>query len=224
MVVLSISDVGQRRPLQVTNLGGVPYADCLQLQRDLNRKLQAREIDDTLLICHHPPVITMGSSTKAEHLLADPGMFDKADLVPIKVERGGSVTYHGPQQVVAYPILNLKGHRQDVAWYMRSLEEVVIRTLAAFSVSGVRIPERTGVWIDAKSKISFIGVKISRWCTFHGLSLNLEPCSEQFALINPCGLGAIKVTSMAEVVGHKIERIEVEAALVTNFLAVFDYA
>ena len=189
----------------------------------------AGEAEDLLIICSHPPVITCGSSTKDEHLYTSSDLLAKEGIEVLKVERGGSITYHGPEQIVCYPILNLSRHRKDVDWYMRSLEEVVIKTLEEFEITGVRVQGKTGVWISDSEKIAFSGVRISRWCTFHGLSLNVEPCAHRFAAMNPCGLGAITVTSIAEVVASAHpsrsvpSRNDIAASMTRWFCHVFGY-
>lgn len=184
--------------LKVIDLGLIPYEECLGLQREYHKRLIAEEVDDLLITCSHQPVITCGSSTKADHLFVSAETLAQEGITLHKVERGGSITYHGPEQLVCYPLLNLTRHRRDVDWYMRRLEEVVISTLAEFGIEGIRVPGKTGVWLDEHSKIAFSGVRISRWCTYHGLSINVLPCAHRFRFINPCGLGEIRILSMAD--------------------------
>jgi len=210
-------------PLDVQLLGLTDYEATLELQRHYHREVIAGERCDMLLICSHPPVITLGSSTKSEHLFQSEAEFHAQGLKVLKVERGGSVTYHGPEQVIAYPIINLTHHKRDVGWYMRSLEDVMINTLGDYGVSGQRIPGKTGVWVDAHSKIGFSGVRISRWCTFHGFSLNVLPSSSYFDLIDPCGLGAIRVISVAELTSDNVLIPEVSQRVVAHFTEVFGY-
>jgi lipoate-protein ligase B len=209
--------------LDVHQLGVTDYASTLELQRAYHREVIAGERGDTLLICSHHPVITLGSSTKPEHLFRSQEELEAAGFQVAKVERGGSVTYHGPEQIILYPILNLSHHKRDVGWYMRSLEEVVIRTLNNYGVTGLRIKGKTGVWTNEGSKIAFSGVRISRWCTFHGISLNVLPVYEHFALINPCGLGAIRVISLAEATSDNVLISEVSSLAVAHFTEVFGY-
>ena len=178
---------------------------------------------DTILLCSHPPVITTGTSTKPEHLTTPAEILTAQGVPLVPIGRGGSVTYHGPEQLVAYPIIDLKNHKTDVGWYMRSLEEVIILTLRDFQIAGFRIPEKTGVWVRDDAKIAFIGVKISRWCTYHGVSINVRPCAERFSLINPCGLGSIQVTSLHEECDSKPTVEEVAARFKDNFATVFGY-
>jgi lipoyl(octanoyl) transferase len=216
--------VAIEKTLQVRALGLVDYGNCLELQRSIHRRVVSGENPDTLLLCTHPPVITTGSSVKPEHILAEAELLSQLNLSPRAVERGGSVTYHGPEQIIAYPVLDLRKQRKDVSWYMRSLEEVVIGALRDFGVAGVRIPGRTGVWLDDNSKIAFIGVKISRWCTFHGFSLNVLNCSKPFSLIDPCGLGAIRVVSLQETLATVPAFEEIQDCIVDHFCKVFGYA
>ncbi len=209
--------------LDVRILGLVDYQLTLELQRTLHQQLVDNQICDTLILCSHNPVITCGTSTAEEHLLASEELLRAQGIQLHKVERGGSATYHGPEQVVCYPIVNLKHHKTDVDWYMRSLEEVVIRTLRDFGVTGVRIPGKTGVWIDEHCKIAFSGVRISRWCTRHGFSLNVDSCQEQFNAINPCGLGNIRVVSLNELRSVSIALDDVTEGVVSHFIETFGY-
>ncbi len=210
--------------LKVIDLGIIPYEECLDLQRAYHTRLVAGEVEDLLILCSHPPVITCGSSTKPEHLYASTETLSQEGISVLKVERGGSVTYHGPEQLIAYPLLNLKRHRKDVDWYMRKLEEVVITTLAEFSVLGIRVPGKTGVWLDEHSKIAFSGVRISRWCTYHGFSLNILPCYDRFRAMNPCGLGDIRIVAMADKVSPPPSFNSVSMTIRHQFCHIFGYA
>ncbi len=209
--------------LDVRLLGIVDYQTTLELQRSLHQQLVASLIPDTLIVCSHNPVITCGTSTTDEHILVSEELLHARGMQLHKVERGGSATYHGPEQVVCYPIIDLKRHRTDVDWYMRSLEEVIVRTLGDWGVTGTRIPGKTGVWVDERSKIAFSGVRISRWCTRHGFSLNVYECSEQFKTINPCGLGDIRVISLSEVCSESISLDDVGQSIVAHFSEIFGY-
>ena len=215
---------GDRIKLEVYDLGVIDYGKCLELQRAYHRKLIEGTQGDLLLTCSHNPVITCGTSTETEHLYLPSSEIEASGVPVVKVERGGSVTYHGPEQAVCYPLINLHNHKTDVGWYMRSLEEVVIKTLAEYGVVGLRIPGKTGVWLDENSKIAFSGVRISRWCTLHGFSLNILPCSLRFAPINPCGLGKIRLASLSEMIApRQVSVAEVTHRLIANFLEVFNY-
>lgn len=210
--------------LEVYDLGEIDYAKCLDLQRKYHRKLIEGAQGDVLLTCSHPPVITCGTSTDQSHFYATTASIEEAGTPVISIERGGSVTYHGPEQAVCYPLINLHNHKTDVGWYMRSLEEVVIRTLSDYGITGIRVPGKTGVWIDENKKIAFSGVRISRWCTLHGFSVNVLPCASRFKAINPCGLGDISITSIADLIAPKIVTVaEVTHKLIAHFVDIFNY-
>jgi len=179
---------------------------------------------DVLLTCSHNPVITCGTSTEEVHFYKPKSEIESAGTAVVSIERGGSVTYHGPEQAVCYPLINLHNHRTDVGWYMRSLEEVVLVTLREYGIDAIRIPGKTGVWIDENSKIAFSGVRISRWCTLHGFSVNVTPCSHRFAPINPCGLGNITTVSISELLPSGTVTVEdVKGKLIANFIKIFNY-
>lgn len=220
----SNSGVAQRPPLEIYDLGIIEYTKALELQRQYHRKVIEGSQEDLLLACSHHPVFTRGTSTLDEHIYKPVPELERLGFTVVNVERGGSVTYHGPEQAILYPIINLHHHRTDVGWYMRALEETIIRTLAEYSITGMRIEGKTGVWIDDNSKIAFSGVRISRWCTLHGLSLNVLPCSQQFGYVNPCGLGSIRVISMAELTQITPTVQDVLARLMSHFMDVFAYA
>lgn len=221
----TFNEVDQERPtLEVYDLGRIDFVKALDLQRQYHRRVIDGAQDDVLLVCSHEPVITCGTSTLDEHIYSSADEITQSGASVVKVERGGSVTYHGPEQAIIYPIINLHHHRTDVGWYMRSLEEVAIRTLSSYGISGIRVPGKTGVWLDENSKIAFSGVRISRWCTLHGLSLTVLPCADKFRLINPCGLGDITITSIAERTSSPPSVQDVSARLMTDFVEVFGYA
>lgn len=210
--------------LEVYDLGVIDYVKCLELQRTYHRKLIEGVQGDVLLTCSHPPVITCGTSTETEHFYTPSSEIEASGVPVVSIERGGSLTYHGPEQAVCYPLINLHSHKTDVGWYMRSLEEVVLTTLNEYDIKGIRVPGKTGVWIDENSKIAFSGVRISRWCTLHGFSVNVLPCAQRFAPINPCGLGDIKITSIAELIAPTPVTVsEVTHRLISNFVKIFNY-
>ena len=187
-----------RHSVFVCNLGLVPYEPAWRLQQKLQRELLEGSGQETLLLCEHKPVITLGAGASEMNLLVDRAELQRLGIEVFKVERGGDITWHGPGQLVAYPILNLAKRRKDVGWYMRSLEEAVIRTLWDFGLQGRRVSGRTGVWIDDRHKIASLGVRISRWCTMHGLALNVCCGREGFSLINPCGLRDVQTVAMKD--------------------------
>lgn len=209
--------------MEVYDLGRIDYYKALELQRRYHQRIIEGSQGDVLLACSHDPVITCGTSTLDEHIYVSSEELAQRGTQVVKVERGGSVTYHGPEQAIIYPLINLHHHRTDVGWYMRSLEEVAIRTLSDFGIHGVRIPGKTGVWIDDNTKIAFSGVRISRWCTLHGLSLNVFDCSKPFASINPCGLGAIKVSSIEQLSQTPVSIQESLVQMLSHFIQVFEY-
>lgn len=210
--------------LEVYDLGVIDYSKCLELQRNYHRKIIDGAQGDVLLTCSHHPVITCGTSTEEVHFYKPTSEIEISGTPVVSIERGGSVTYHGPEQAVCYPLINLHHHRTDVGWYMRSLEEVVLATLEEYGIKGMRIPGKTGVWIDENSKIAFSGVRISRWCTLHGFSVNVLPCSQRFSPINPCGLGNITIASIAELIAPKPVTVsEVTGKLIANFIKIFNY-
>ena len=209
-------------PLKIVRLGFIPYRQAWDIQKELQAKLTDGSEVDTLLLCEHPAVITLGSSASQGNILASTEQLAAQGVEAIKIERGGDVTYHGPGQLVGYPIIDLNRKRRDVSWYMRSLEEVVIRTLGRFGINGVRIPGKTGVWIEQPNassrnpvierKIASIGVRISRWRTLHGFAINIFNCKKGFSLINPCGFTDIEVTSIEEEVSGNQKAVTMKTA------------
>ncbi|MDC0358220.1 lipoyl(octanoyl) transferase LipB [Oligoflexia bacterium] len=223
--------------LQILDLGLKPYAEVWKYQKDLQRALITGTGKDTLIFCQHYPILTLGRSAKVDNVLAPPEELAEKKIELLKVERGGDVTYHGPGQLVGYPILDLKKKRRDVGWYLRSLEEVIVSTLKELDIKGFRLDGKTGVWTYATqidkisgflgpennvAKIASMGVRISRWCTLHGFALNVDDCSSGFRLINPCGMKGIKITSLAEL-GKIVSVDQVVPILTENFKRIFCY-
>jgi lipoate-protein ligase B len=186
------------RSLLVVDLGRQAYGDALALQREAARARMAGVLDqDLLLLVEHPPVVTLGRSSKAAHLLASPAFLRERGVELYEVERGGDVTFHGPGQLVGYPIVDLKRHRQDLHWYLRQVEELLIRALAVYGLACRREAGYTGVWI-ADRKIASIGVHARDWVTWHGFALNVATDLRFFDLIVPCGIQAVRMTSLRE--------------------------
>ena len=210
------------RQLEVRRLGRIPYDEALALQRALVDDRKAGRIADLLLLVEHPPVLTLGvrGDGGRSHILATPEALASDGIEVYETGRGGDVTYHGPGQIVGYPIIDLKPDRCDVHRYVRDLEEVLIRTCADFGLVAVRVPGLTGVWVD-DAKVAAIGVRISRWVTSHGFALNHTTQLSHFDLIVPCGISDRAVTSMAAL-GVKASREEVEDRLLQSFRSVFD--
>jgi lipoyl(octanoyl) transferase len=213
---------GLTRVLDVRRLGLVPYAEAVDLQKALVEERRADRIPDTLLLLEHPHVITLG--VKARNTLANVRA-DEAQRTAMGVElcesgRGGDVTYHGPGQLVGYPILDLNPDRRDVHRYVRDLEEVLIRTVGDFAVEAARVAGLTGVWTQ-EEKIAAIGIRISRWITSHGFALNVATDLSYFGLIVPCGISDRGVTSLAARLGRPVSIDEVVGPLVSRFAEVF---
>jgi lipoyl(octanoyl) transferase len=211
------------RFLEVRRLGLVPYEESLALQTALVDDRRGDRIPDQLLLLQHPPVITLGVKTRGSraHVIASAEHLSERGIGVHEAGRGGDVTYHGPGQVVGYPIINLKPDRCDVHRYVRDIEEVLIRTAASFGVRAERAAGLTGVWVG-RDKLAAIGVRISRWITSHGFAFNVSPDLSHFGLIVPCGIQDRGVTSLSRLIGQNVAIAEVEDALVQQFLSVFD--
>ena len=191
-----------------------------------NHLAQARgegKVEDTLLLLQHPPVITMGRSGKAQNLLASEATLQERKIQVIYTDRGGDFTYHGPGQLVMYPILDLRPLKLGVPDYVWSLEEVVIRVLARFGISAVRVEKLRGVWVGGE-KIASLGVHLSRWISKHGVALNVNADLTPFSLINPCGMTNREVTSMAKILGRSLPMVEVESLTLSAFAEVFNFS
>ena len=209
-------------PCEVRDLGRVGYKDAWDIQLDLVRARKAGTACDQLVLVEHPPTITLGRNADATHVLADTSRLRALGIDVQETDRGGDVTYHGPGQVVAYPILDLKAWRRDVSAYLRALEDVMIATLCDFGIPSQRVEGLTGVWVD-NAKIGALGVHLSRWVTSHGLALNVATDLGHFGLIVPCGLSK-PVTSMERILGHAPSRESVTGSLIMRFGEVFGRA
>ena len=183
--------------LLVSDLRTLAYADALALQRAAARARISGEIgEDLLLLVEHPPVVTLGRSSKERHLLATPALLAARGVELFEVERGGDVTFHGPGQLVGYPIVDLKRHKRDLHWYLRQVEEALIRAVAPLGIIGERSAGYTGVWTQGR-KLASIGVHARDWVTWHGFALNVTTDLSYFDLIVPCGIAAVEMTSIA---------------------------
>ena len=209
-----------RRPLEVRRLGVVPFADAAVLQQGLVTDRQQGRIPDQLLLLEHSPVVTLGVSADRGNLLAPPDELARRGIELHEARRGGDITYHGPGQLIGYPILLLKPDRCDVHRYVRDLEEAVIRAVARFGVRAGRIEGLTGVWVG-NEKLAAIGVRLSRWVTSHGFALNVTTCLEDFALIRACGLDDRGVTSLARLTGGEPDIDEVGDTVAASVAEVF---
>ena len=188
--------------LLVIDLGTRSYASALELQRDVARRRITGEIaEDVLMLVEHPPVVTLGRTAKGNHLIASPAYLASHGVELFEVERGGDITFHGPGQLVGYPVMDLKRHRKDLHWYLRQVEEVLIQSIEPFGIAGGRVDRYTGVWVDAdrdsRRKIASIGVHARDWVTWHGFALNVNTDLRYFDLIVPCGISGVTMTSVA---------------------------
>ena len=192
--------------LDVVGLGRMRYGEALDLQRDLaQRRLEGALRRDLLLLVEHAPVVTLGRGSHAENLVAPKEFLDAKGVELYEVERGGDVTYHGPGQLVGYPIFDLREHHQDLHWFLRALEEVLISALAHFGVPGDRHPGYTGVWTQGR-KIASIGIHVRQWVTWHGFALNVLTDLSYFDLIVPCGIPYVTMTSIQKELAERAPR------------------
>jgi lipoyl(octanoyl) transferase len=184
--------------LWVADLGAMIYSEALELQRQVARdRISGAIPEDVLLLVEHPPVVTLGRSSKEKNLISSPAFLASKGVELFEVERGGDVTFHGPGQLVGYPIIDLKRHRQDLHWFLRQVEEALIRTLSRYGIPGERSTGYTGVWTAAR-KIASIGVHARDWVTWHGFALNVVTDLSFFDFIVPCGIQDVEMTSIAK--------------------------
>ena len=214
------------RPLEVHDLGRRPSAEALELQRELRRRRAEGELDhDILLLTEHPPVVTLGRGTRPTSLPYPAALLERRGVEVFEVERGGDVTFHGPGQLVGYPIVDLSGHRRDLHWYLRRLEDTLISAIERLGVPAGRTPGLTGVW-TAGRKIASIGIHVKQWVTLHGFALNVTTDLSWFDLIVPCGIEQVVMTSLAEELLRDdqpaLER-EARQAVIEAFAEVFGY-
>jgi lipoyl(octanoyl) transferase len=216
------------RVLEVRRLGTVSYPEALAMQRALVEERRAERVPDLLILLQHPAVITLGVKGDGgrSNVVATGDRLSALGIAVEETGRGGDVTYHGPGQIVGYPILDLRPDRQDVHRYVRDLEDVMIRTCADYGLTAGRIPGLTGTWLGtedrAPEKIGAIGVRISRWITSHGFAFNVSTRLDHFQLIVPCGIADRGVTSLEKATGRAIPIEEVEDRMIQHFAAVFD--
>lgn len=209
--------------MRVVRLGRTRYRECWDLQHALFARRAAGELTDLLLLTEHEHVYTLGTGADIHHLLANDGELRERGIDVVAVDRGGDITYHGPGQLVGYPLLDLHAYTQDLHWYLRRLEEVIIRVLDGFHVSGSRLEGYTGVWVGGE-KICAIGIKASRWITMHGFALNVTTDLSFFDRIIPCGIFERGVTSLQELLGSAPPMARVESAVAAAFAEVFGAA
>ena len=201
----------------ILDLGKSHYNEAWKIQKKLQSKRISGEIDDQLLLVEHFPVYTLGKNAPAEHLLIN----KSEEISIVQSDRGGNVTFHGPGQIVGYPILDLNNYRKSITWYMRELEQVIINILKDYGIKAQRKKGLTGVWVNDK-KIAALGVRISRWVTMHGFSLNINPDLKYYRAIIPCGISQYGVTSMADLLDNSVPKMsEIKENLVSHFISKF---
>src|SRR5882672_11406895 len=196
----------------IVDLGLIAYAEAWQLQKRVVAARKAGVIGDVLLFCEHPHVITLGRSGNRANLLASENVLRQKGVEYYETSRGGDITYHGPGQIVGYPILNLGAIRRDVVWYVRTLEEAMIRATGEFGITAERVAGKTGIWVRAgntEEKLAAIGVHLTRWITSHGFAYNVSTDLRNFDLIVPCGIADRKATSLEKLLGRSVEPKEV---------------
>src|SRR5438105_2777074 len=194
------------------NLGLIGYAEAYALQKRIVAARKTEAIGDVLLLCEHPHVITQGRNGKREHLLVSEHVLQQKGMEYYETSRGGDITYHGPGQIVGYPILNLSAIRRDVVWYVRTLEEAMIRATAEFGITAERVAGKTGIWVRAgntEEKLAAIGVHISRWVSSHGFAYNVSTDLRNFDLIVPCGMADRQATSLEKLLGRNVQEKDV---------------
>lgn len=207
------------------DLGLVGYAEAWALQKRIVEARKASRIEDVLLFCEHSHVITQGRNGKREHLLTSEHVLRQKGVEFFETTRGGDITYHGPGQIVGYPILNLGAIRRDVAWYVRMLEEAMIRTTAEFGIDAKRVVGRTGIWVDvggSEEKLGAIGVHLSRWVTSHGFAYNVSTDLRYFDWIVPCGIADRKATSLEKLLGRSVRLADVRGRIAGHLADVFE--
>jgi lipoyl(octanoyl) transferase len=213
-------------PLLITDLGLLPWSDAYALQQRIVAARKAGAIEDVLLFCEHPHVLTLGRNASQKNLLASENVLRQKNVELRETNRGGDITYHGPGQVVGYPILNLDPIRRDVHWYVRTLEETMIRASADFGITAYSIPGKTGIWVQPsgnipEEKLAAIGVHISRWVTSHGFAFNVSTDLRYFDLIIPCGIADRKASSLEKLLQRNVSLDEVKPRLIHHLSELF---
>ena len=210
--------------LDIYELGTVPYEKALEYQENLLARRIAEEIRDSLILLEHPPTITTGRKGNTEHLLVREEYLRKHGISFVHASRGGDITFHGPGQIVGYPILNLKNHGMDIRRHLRMIEEMIIRTLRDFDIEGRRIDGVTGVWVK-RSKVASIGIAIRKWVTYHGFALNVSTDLDYFDLILSCGITDVRITSIGSWLGNEenVGMDDVTRSVIRNFMGVFGF-
>jgi len=216
----TVPELTTASPAEWADLGLMPYEECHALQRELAEAVRAGRRGHTLLLVEHPPVLTLGSAFDPRHLLLSREEYTRRGIQVVTTDRGGDVTYHGPGQLVVYPIFDLDRLKRDLHWWLRSLEEAVIGALREFHIVADRKPPHTGVWVGER-KIAAIGVKVRRWVNLHGIALNCQNDLGPFDLIVPCGIREYGVTSIEREIGRSVAPDEAKAPMLRAFAEVF---
>jgi lipoate-protein ligase B len=206
----------------IWELGCVDYAKALKLQREFHRQRLLEEIPDVLLLLEHAPTITIGKSGTVDNVLAAKEQLAEEGVALFFIERGGDATYHGPGQIVGYPIMDLKVRGKDIGRFVHDIEDVIIRTMDDFSIPTDRDPNHPGLWVD-NQELAAIGLSIRRWVSMHGFAINVNTKMEHFSLINPCGFTDRQATSMESILGENVPLKAVKERLMIRFSEVFDY-
>jgi lipoyl(octanoyl) transferase len=204
----------------LVNAGCLEYQKAWDLQRQVNRARLVGEIADTLILTEHPHTFTLGKTGEENNLVTEESALQQRGIKVYRIDRGGDITYHGPGQIIGYPILDLKQYYLDVHRYLRELEEVLIAMLSEYGLSGKRFEGFTGVWVNG-AKVSAIGIKVSRWVTMHGFALNVNTDLSYFGNIVPCGIPDKPVTSMQKLLGYEVDCAEVQEIIVEKFQDIF---
>jgi len=212
----------ESRKLVYCDLGLIDYKDAWDLQKSIHQLRTENKIDDILLLLEHPHTYTLGKTADKQNLVGDKKYLDENKISVYDIDRGGDITYHGPGQIVGYPIINLTNWKQDTHKYLRSLEEVIIKVCREYGLTGKRVEKFTGVWIDER-KICAIGIKVSRWITMHGFAFNVNTDLKLFNGIIPCGISDKEVTSLNRELKIEVSLAEVKEKIIHHFVNEFNY-
>jgi lipoyl(octanoyl) transferase len=210
------------RELFYFDLGIIDYKEAWDLQKSTFELRHNKKLPDIIFLLEHPHTYTLGKTADKKNLIGSDEYLNKNKISVYDIDRGGDITYHGPGQIVGYPIIDLNEWQNDTHKYLRGLEEVIIRTCANYNVFGARVAKYTGVWIESR-KIAAIGIKVSRWITMHGFAFNINTDLSLFSGIIPCGISDKEVTSLQKETGREIDIQEVKSLLIKNFKEVFNY-
>lgn len=204
----------------IHDIGSIGYIEAYNLQRQTIERLQEDKGDEMLYLLEHPHVITLGRNATSKSVIAGPALMEQRGVTVVETDRGGDVTYHGPGQLVGYPIIKLEDGRRDIRRFVNDVEESLLRTLSEFSIEGRRDPVHRGVWTGPR-KIASVGIRISRWVTSHGFALNVDTDLSYFSLIHPCGITGCEMTTMTRETGSTVDMRDVKAAFVKHFSDIF---